>query len=72
MNNLDCLLLLPLGRIRRNLIEFSGKSLLHITTVTRKENLINLLKIFPKNPKNKTSKIAKYFSQGKCFNCGKS
>ena len=40
------------------------KNLLHITTVTRKENLINELKIFQK-PKKKTSK-------GKCFNYGKS
>jgi hypothetical protein len=30
------------------------------------------MKIFSKQSKKKTSKFAKYFSRGKCFNCGKS
>ena len=35
----------------------------------KKRNLINLQRIFLK-PKTKTSKFDKYFSKGKCFNCG--
>jgi hypothetical protein len=45
--------LLHLGKIRRNLIRFSKRNLLHITIVTKKENLINLQRIFLKNPKQK-------------------
>jgi hypothetical protein len=50
-NNLDCLLLLHLGNIGRNLIRFSERNLLHITIITRKENLISLQRVFLKNPK---------------------
>jgi hypothetical protein len=42
VNNSSYLLLLPLGSKRRNLTKFSGISLLHVTIVTRKENLIYL------------------------------
>jgi hypothetical protein len=31
-----------------------------------------LVEIFSKKPKKKTSKFVRYFSKGKCFNCGKS
>jgi hypothetical protein len=46
-------LLLHLQKTGRNLVRFLERNLLHITTVTRKENLLNLLKIFQKNPKRK-------------------
>ena len=52
VNSLDYSLLLHLRKIWRNLIKFLGINLFHITTVTRKENLLNLLKFFPKNPQS--------------------
>jgi hypothetical protein len=72
VNNLDCLLLLHLGKIRKSLIKFSERNLLHITIVIRKENSISLQNYFSKKPKTKDSKFEKYFSKGKCFNCGES
>ena len=38
----------------------------------KKRKFNKLVKIFSKQPKKKTSKFAKYFSKGKCFNCGES
>jgi hypothetical protein len=68
VNNLDCLLLLHLGKIGKSLIKFSERNLLYITIVIRKENSISLQRIFLKNPTTKDSKFEKYFSKGKCFN----
>jgi hypothetical protein len=53
VNNLDCLLLFLLGKIGKSLIKVPERNLLHITIVTRKENLISLQlqKIFLKNLK---------------------
>jgi hypothetical protein len=53
VNNLDCLLLLLLGKIGKNLIKVPERNLPHITMITRKENLISLQlqKILLKNLK---------------------
>jgi hypothetical protein len=63
VNNLDCLLLLHLGKIGKSLIKFSERNLLHITIVTRKENLISLQRIFLKNPKQKILNLKNIFQK---------
>jgi hypothetical protein len=49
--------------IGRSLIRFSERNLFHITIVTRKENLINLQRIFLKNPKQRILNLINIFQK---------
>ena len=72
MNNSDYPLLLFLENIGRSLKKKFRKKTAPYYNNYKKIKFNKPSKDFSKKPKTKTSKFDKYFSKGKCFNCGES